>query len=742
MGRVQGSDAGSPGTGSSGTVIRRAPGPSTAPRPEDHPEDTREDTLESPAKKPAHRPPVDLPTGVLAKPAVHPLPVPVPLRKMIGPGIILAGLAIGSGEFVLWPRLTAEWGFAVFWAALVGVTIQFFLNMEIERYTLATGESAVVGFLRLSRVFGPVFLLCGTVPWIWPGWATGAGTILSWEVGGDATFYGVLGLVLCGLLLSLGPVVYRTVELVQVVLVGSIFLALVVLAFFVVTPDSLSALGSGIADFGTIPEGIELPLLLSALAFAGAGGTTNLAQSNYVRDKGYGMGAWVGRITSPLTGREEAGGDVGFVFSGTEDDRARWKVWWCRSNLEHGLTFYLLSIFSITLLSLITFSLLGTGGEVSPGFDFIRDQGVALEERFGVLARQAFFGAGIAVLLSTELALLDAVTRVVTDLVHTIFCRDNPRWSLSRLYFFLLWAFIVSGVVILYSGLTQPLTLIVISAALNAVVMFFYSGLLLVLNLRSFRPPRSPRPRPHPGPPGLGGLLRHLQLDDHRGPAGEAGVTESASPAVGARMRGSVRPALPPGPGGTRPWRPGWTRGPLGSTERPDRKPDEEASMKNVLKGALCLGLALPPWPPTRRPRRGRDAGDEVRREVREERRQEIRERRDQVRERRARARKDGARKRGEKAEKHLRDEIKEIRKRINGRSEEAGEDPQGRGEAPAGRSRRRGGGAMRRSGRRRSGASARKSARRGRAARGSVAAGTRRPCSEVLAPLALFGAA
>ena len=74
------------------------------------------------------------------------LPEPSPLRRMIGPSVILAGLSIGSGEFVLWPRLTAEWGFALFWACWIGVTIQFFLNMEIERWTLATGESAVVGF--------------------------------------------------------------------------------------------------------------------------------------------------------------------------------------------------------------------------------------------------------------------------------------------------------------------------------------------------------------------------------------------------------------------------------------------------------------------------------------------------------------------------------------------------------------------------------------------------------------------
>lgn len=123
---------------------------------------------------------IRLPDGVLPPPRREALPAPAPLRAMLGPGIILLGLSLGSGEFILWPRLTAEYGFAVFWACWVGVTIQFFLNMEIERYTLATGESAVTGFVRLWRGFGPVFLVCATVPWIWPGWATGGATLLTW----------------------------------------------------------------------------------------------------------------------------------------------------------------------------------------------------------------------------------------------------------------------------------------------------------------------------------------------------------------------------------------------------------------------------------------------------------------------------------------------------------------------------------------------------------------------------------
>jgi hypothetical protein len=392
---------------------------------------------------------------------------------MLGPGIILAGLSIGSGEFVLWPRLTAEFGFAVFWACWIGVTIQFFLNMEIERYTLATGESAVTGFVRLSRVFGPIFLLCGTVPWIWPGWATGAATLLSWELGGSVTAYAVAGLILCGVLLSAGPVVYRTVEATQIALVSVIFLLLTGLVLLVVRADALSALAQGATRLGHIPEGIDLPLLLGALAFAGAGGTVNLAQSNYIKDKGYGMGRWIGRITSPITGRQEAESDVGVAFDGDEENLARWHVWWRRANVEHALSFYLLCVLCLSLLCLLTYSLLGTGGEVSSGFGFIHDQANEIQSRFGLAGRRGFVWAGIAILLSTELALLDAVSRVVADLVKVTFLRGHPRWDLSRLYFVFLWAFIGFGVIVLANGLDQ---------------------LLLGLNLRTFRPPIRPGP--------------------------------------------------------------------------------------------------------------------------------------------------------------------------------------------------------------------------------------------------------
>ena len=426
------------------------------------------------------------PAGWLPAPSTRDLPEPVPLRQMVGPSVILAGLSIGSGEFVLWPRLTAEWGFAVFWAAWIGVTLQFFLNMEIARYSLATGESAVTGFLRLHRVWGPVFLVCATLPWVWPGWATGAATFVSWEIGGDVTWLAVGGLVGCGIVLSAGPVVYRTLETVQLVLVSVIFVLVLVLAVAVVSTTTVWELAHGASQIGHVPAGLDLPLFLGALAFAGAGGSVNLAQSNYIKDKGYGMGLFIGRITSPFTGRAEAAGDVGVVFPASDANLARWRVWWRRANLEHLLSFHLLCVSSLALMCLVARSLLPADAPVAAGMGFIGEQAVALETRFGAWARHLFLAAGVAVLLSTELALLDAVARVAADVVKVAFLRTRARWSLSRIYFAIVWSMIAFGITVLGLGFDQPFVLLLLSASLNALVMFLYAGLLLWLNLRTF----------------------------------------------------------------------------------------------------------------------------------------------------------------------------------------------------------------------------------------------------------------
>ena len=116
------------------------------------------------------------PTKHLPPVTYRDMPEPLSLRRVLGPGVIAAGIGLASGEFILWPYITSQVGLVFLWAAIVGVVTQFFINMEIERYTLATGETALTGFSRYWRHWGLVFAVLTYFANLWPGWAWRAGS--------------------------------------------------------------------------------------------------------------------------------------------------------------------------------------------------------------------------------------------------------------------------------------------------------------------------------------------------------------------------------------------------------------------------------------------------------------------------------------------------------------------------------------------------------------------------------------
>ncbi len=75
---------------------------------------------------------------------------------MIGPGIVLAGTSIGSGEWLFGPAVTAQYGAALLWLALISILLQGFCNLTMMRYTVYSGEPIIVGGLRTWP--GPVGL--------------------------------------------------------------------------------------------------------------------------------------------------------------------------------------------------------------------------------------------------------------------------------------------------------------------------------------------------------------------------------------------------------------------------------------------------------------------------------------------------------------------------------------------------------------------------------------------------------
>ena len=300
------------------------------------------------------------------------MPEPLPLGKVLGPSVILAGLGVGSGEYIIWPYMASTVGLGFLWAAVLSVTVQYFLNMEIERYTLATGETAVAGFVRFWK------------PW---------------------------------------------------------------------------------------------------------GGVNNLAQSNWIRDKGVGMGAYIPRIVSPITGEEVAAPATGSMLRRDAENLHRFQGWWTVANKEQLVSFWFICIFSISVFSVLAYSTLHgqpITGEANLGF--ILAEGRALKAVVAPWFGTFFWVFGSLSLVLVSLGVIDYISRIVADVVKTVYLPQSQRWTESRVYFTVVWSTVAAGSIILLSGVNQPLLLLVIAACLNGMVMFVYSILLIQLNRRGLPP--------------------------------------------------------------------------------------------------------------------------------------------------------------------------------------------------------------------------------------------------------------
>ena len=412
------------------------------------------------------------------------MPEPLPLRKVLGPSVILAGVGVGSGEYILWPYISANAGIGFLYLAVIGVTIQYFLNMEIERYTLATGETAIAGFARSWKPWGILFCFFAVIPNIWPGWGTAGATTLSYLIGGSPTVIAVLVLIAIGVALTTSPVVYRALETAEFFKVG---LTIVFLAVAVVAAIGLSEWGGlkeNVSNFGTLPtDDVAISTLLAGLVFAGAGGANNLVQSNWIREKGFGMGAYIPRIESPITGEPEAAPSTGSMVRQDEENINRFKGWFRVANKEQLVSFWAICVCSIIIFSVLAYATV-YGKDISEeaDFAFIQGEGEVLKEVVAPWFGTFFWIFGSISLILVALGVVDYVARLVADVLKTLHLRENERWSESTIYASIVWTMCLLGVVVLASGFDQPLVLLVLSACLNGIVMFIYSILLIKLN--------------------------------------------------------------------------------------------------------------------------------------------------------------------------------------------------------------------------------------------------------------------
>ena len=413
------------------------------------------------------------------------MPAPPRFRDLIGPSFILLGLGLGSGEVILWPYLASNYGLGIIWGAILGLTFQFFMNMEIERYALTRGESIFVGFARRLK-WAPVWFIFSTLAgFVWPGIIAASAKLVGTIFGiADTHFIAIGMLILIGGILTLGPILYKTMERFTMVLIGIGVPALFLFVLYFARPGDWQALFSGIVNFGYLPAGIPIASFLAAFAFSGAGGNLNLAQSYYIKEKGYGMGKFGGRITSILTGKAEEISLTGTKFEMNGENISRFKKWWRLINREHFIVFWLTGAVSICLLALLAFSTT-YGKGLSSGISFVIEEAL-------VIGTPLFLVLTGLMLFSTQMTVMDATSRIMSE---NLLILKESKWSpktLPKIYYSFLWAQILLGIIIFLAGLTEPLALLVLAAVINAAAMFVHIGATILLNKLTLEKPIAP----------------------------------------------------------------------------------------------------------------------------------------------------------------------------------------------------------------------------------------------------------
>ncbi len=87
--------------------------------------------------------------------------------------------------------------------------------------------------------------------------------------------------------------------------VAAVGVVVVLAMAFAIDAGTWRALPAGLVGVGHVPLELGFALLLGAVAFAGAGGGQNLCQSNWIRDKGFGMGQYRAQARERGHGRQD-----------------------------------------------------------------------------------------------------------------------------------------------------------------------------------------------------------------------------------------------------------------------------------------------------------------------------------------------------------------------------------------------------------------------------------------------------
>jgi len=416
-------------------------------------------------------------------------PAPLPFWKLLGPSFIILALGLGSGEVILWPYLVSNYGLGIAWGALLGITFQYFMNMEIERYALVKGESVFVGLSKMFKKAPYWFILSTFIGFGIPGIIAASAKVFCHIIGiQNFKWAAIIFLLTIGLILSSSKTVYTRMEKITkfIILIGAPFI--LILAIILSSPADWTALGQGLIGkgdgFSFLPIGIGLAAFLAAFAYSGAGGNLNLTQSIYIKEKGYGMGKYAQKISGLFRSKTSKKIKLtGEDFNLNKPNLENFRVWWKRISLEHLIVFWFIGLVTMSMLMLLAFTTTYNQGTPGEGINFVINEGTVIGQSITPIIGLIFLIVITIMLFQTQLGVLDSTSRIMSEnwALKKIKNKES-KINLSKIYFVFLWAQIAFGIILFLLNIYEPLFLIVLGAVINAIAMFVHVGMVNWMN--------------------------------------------------------------------------------------------------------------------------------------------------------------------------------------------------------------------------------------------------------------------
>ncbi len=326
------------------------------------------------------------------------------LRKL-GPGLIVSGSIVGSGELIATTTLGAQVGFAALWMILMSCVIKVVVQEELGRYCISSGETT---FQALDRVPGPRWRVSWVV-WSWMLMLVGVTFQQGGILGGVAqvfhiafpqlnqTAWTLIAAILAVALLLRGY--YSHIERTSTLLVSSfsfITVACAVALFWTPYGASLDDIVEGFRF--QLPEG-GLAVAFAAFGITGVGATELVYYPYWCLEKGYAR------------------------FVGASDGSDAWRVralGWTRVMQVDVMVSMV-----VYTLATVAFYVLGAGvlhqaQRVPSGYDMIRTLSEIYTQTLGNWAFFLFLLGAFFVLFSTTFAATASTSRVLADFLELV----------------------------------------------------------------------------------------------------------------------------------------------------------------------------------------------------------------------------------------------------------------------------------------------------------------------------------